>query len=651
MIELDVKERMEELIAYLNEATIAYDGGNPYISDKEWDEKYFELQELEQKYRFSLPNSPTNLIYPAKVKSELHKVTHNHAMLSLDKTKSLDDLRSFIGDKDCIAMSKLDGLTCSLYYEGGKLICAETRGDGRIGEDITHNAMVIPSIPKTVKTKGELVVDGEILCSQQDFKEFSKDYAHPRNFAAGSIRLLDANECQKRKLTFVVWDVVKGFEQYPTLSKKLKNIRDENSGFKVVKFFKVDKDTKNLAGIIESIKNKEDGYPIDGAVIKYNDCAYYNYLGATAHHFRGGLAFKFYDESYETHLLDVEWTMGRTGVLTPVACFEPVWIDDCEVTRASLHNISIMKNLGIQRAGSLISVYKSNQIIPQVKRVIRECGGARLEIPDKCPICGGETRIEISDTGTEVLVCANPKCQGKFTNVVNHFLGQRGLNIKGINKATVDKLIENNLIKTLSDIFTLEEHAREWIKIPGCGAISVEKALAAIKKGKECYFWQFISALGIPNIGMNYAKVLGKHFFTWDEFMEAVRDNNYSFTAIEGFGAAMNDSLKGFDYTEANKIAPLLTFIDEQKTDNSNSDSSISGLTFVITGKLVDFKRAELIDYIESRGGKVAGAISKKTNYLINNDAESTSAKNKAAKANNIPIITEDDFVKKFIES
>lgn len=639
---------MKELIKYLNDATVAYVAGEPYITDKEWDTAYFELQELEQKYRFSFPNSPTGLIYPAEIKTQLEKVTHNHAMLSLDKTKKLSELKEFMGDKECIAMSKLDGLTCSLFYDGGNLVRAETRGDGRIGEDITHNALVIPSIPKMVLTQNELVVDGEIICTSSDFEEFSKDYANPRNFAAGSIRLLDANECQKRKLTFVVWDVVKGFEEFSTLSEKLDAIKEQNPAFKVVKHEKVTAETVGEA--ISVIKQKQDGYPIDGAVIKYDDCAYYSYLGATAHHFRGGLAFKFYDESYQTKLLDVEWTLGRTGVLTPVACFEPVWIDDCEVTRASLHNISIMESLGVREKGCLVSIFKANQIIPQVERVVKEYGGEPLKIPDKCPVCGWKTSIQISDTGTKTLICENRSCEGQFCNILDHFLGKRGMNIKGLSKATINKLIENNFVKDLSDIFYLEKRAVEWSKLPGCGALSVEKALAAIKAGKKCYLWQFISALGIPNIGMNYAKVLAKQFVKWESFMSAVKDENYSFTVIDGFGAEMNNALKTFDYTEANKIAPLLEFMKDDGIDRT--EKTMAGLNFVVTGKLIDFKnRDELIKFIEDRGGKVTGSVTKKTDYLINNDKASETAKNKAAKASGIPILSEDEFIKKFIES
>ena len=341
---------MENLIAELNKATVAYDKGEPIMSDKEWDDLYFELQSLEKKYGQSLENSPTRKIHFEKV-SELKKVKHSHPMLSLDKTKDIDVIKSFFGDKDRIAMCKMDGLTCSLTYENGKLISAETRGDGIVGEDITHNALVIPSIPNRINYSKRLVIDGEIICTYYDFENFKDEYKNPRNFASGSIRLLNSKECANRKLTFVAWDVIEG------MSGKLltENLQELNKlGFNIVPI--TVSDTVEVQ--IDTIKDfaKVFGYPIDGVVFKFNDIEYGKSLGATDHHFKNAIAYKFYDEEYETRLITIHWTMGRTGILTPVAVFEPIEIDGTIVERASLHNINIMNKIMKRKCNEKIYV-------------------------------------------------------------------------------------------------------------------------------------------------------------------------------------------------------------------------------------------------------------------------------------------------------
>lgn len=357
------KQEMLHLIRKLNQATIAYDEGAPIISDKEWDDMYFKLVDLEKETGEILPNSPVHSI-PFEVVSELKKVEHNHPMLSLDKTKDLTVVESFIKGHDWIAMAKMDGLTCSLRYINNKLVSAETRGNGIIGEDITHNAMVIPSIPKTIYTQEEVIVDGEIICTYKDFENFKDIYKNPRNFASGSIRLLDSEECHKRHLTFVAWDIVKG-GPHKYLSQNLAWAITQ--GFEITHSF-INKDTP-LNEVIDIIKkrSKTSSYPIDGIVFKYDNIEEYNKAGRTDHHFKGGIAYKFYDETYPTRLRHISWTMGRTGVLTPVAVFDPVEIDGTEVSRASLHNVSIMKEiLGTPYIGQKIQVVKMNQIIPQI---------------------------------------------------------------------------------------------------------------------------------------------------------------------------------------------------------------------------------------------------------------------------------------------
>ena len=356
-------DRIQELIEKLNKLTKEYDAGTPSVSDKEWDDMYFELKELENKYSIYFNNSPTqNIIYENV--TALEKVEHNHDMLSLDKTKSLDVVKGFIGDKSYIAMCKMDGLTCSLKYYDGVLVSAETRGNGKVGENILHNARVIPSIPKCIPYKGLLVVDGEIICSKFDFKDFENEYANPRNFASGSIRLLDAAECAKRKLQFVAWDVIQGLEDEEYLSSKLYELH--GYGFTITPYLAYDDLERDVEELVKF--SNDFTYPIDGIVFKFDDIAYGKSLGQTSHHFKNAIAYKFYDETVTSTLKTIEWTMGRTGVLTPVAVFEPVELEGSIIERASLHNISIMEELsgGFERIGDTLHIFKANMIIPQV---------------------------------------------------------------------------------------------------------------------------------------------------------------------------------------------------------------------------------------------------------------------------------------------
>lgn len=360
-------EKIQELIKNLNHYTALYDAGTPDISDEEWDKMYFELKELEKETGLIYPNSPTQTVF-YDVVNNLKKVEHNHKMLSLDKTKSIDEVQAFLGDKEFIAMAKMDGLTCSLRYVDGELISAETRGNGIIGEDVTHNALVIPSIPNHINLKQELIVDGEIVCLSNDFERFKQDYKNPRNFAAGSIRLLSASECALRGLTFIAWDAIEGI-RYNNFSTRLQTLQE--LGFTIVPWVK-----ENVSYAIGDIQDicKRDGYPIDGIVFKFEDIAYGKSLGETDHHFKNAIAYKFYDEEYETKLLNIEWSMGRTGILTPVAIFEPVDDGDSVIERASLHNLNIMREtLGdCPHKGQKIWVCKQNAIIPQVVKAEKE---------------------------------------------------------------------------------------------------------------------------------------------------------------------------------------------------------------------------------------------------------------------------------------
>ena len=648
-----IYQKIINLVNYLNECTKAYDEGKPLITDKEWDDLYFQLEQLEKEAGLILSNSPTQSI-SFEVVNELQKVEHDHKMLSLEKTKSADEVLTFCKGKQILAMCKMDGLTCSLTYENGELVSAETRGNGLVGENILHNAKIIPSIPKTIPYKEKLTIDGEIICTYKDFKKFEDVYKNPRNFASGSIRLLSAKECATRSLTFVAWDVMTPLQEYNLLSDKL--IYLKSIGFTTVPFIRtIFKNSQEVEDFISDIKwaAEENSYPIDGAVFKFNDCEYGLSLGETSHHFKNAIAFKFYDEIYQTHLLDIEWTMGRTGVLTPVAIFEPIDIDGSTVERASLHNITVMEELfhGTPFKNQLIEVYKANMIIPQVYSADNArgmpfyCELPFIDIPKECPVCGGPTG-EVGDLDTRVLKCTNPSCEGKVINKLDHFCGKKGLDMKGISKATLEKLVDWGWIDSIIDIFELEQYKAEWIQKPGFGVKSVEKILNSIDSSRKCDLNQFICALGIPLIGNTASKALQEAFQKWNEFIYAV-DEYFDFSVLPNFGMEMHNNIINFDYREARFIAD--NYIQFNDYEEVESGSDLAGKTFVITGKLTQFKnRDEIKAKIESLGGKVTGSVSKNTDYLINNDVESTSSKNKTAKSLGIPILSENDFIETF---
>ena len=628
-------------IDLLNKATKAYDEGHPIMSDKEWDNLYFSIKRQADSQGIDY-----------QVVSELKKVEHNHPMLSLDKTKDIEVLKSFIGDREYVIMPKYDGLSCSLLYKKGKLVRAETRGNGQVGEDITHNAMVIPSIPKIINDKSEeVIIDGEILCRQNVFENnFADQYSNARNFTAGSIRLLDSKECEKRGLEFWAWALIKS--DYKTNSFDANLYHLSLNGFYETAI--IPDKTKSLEDGIEIIKSWAAYYsiPIDGVVVRYDDEEYSASLGNTAHHPRGALAFKFYDEIYSSRLLNIEWTMGRLGTLTPVAIFEPIEIEGAVVSRANLHNISIMNELLGDKPyqGQPIEVYRSNMIIPQIYSADKSEPTVRVEcfeIPEICPYCGAEL-TQKNENGSIVLYCNNSECESNLIVRLDHFAGKKGLDIKGLSRATLEKLINYGWISSAIDIFNLEQHRDEWIKKEGFGPRSVDKILAAIDKSKEsCELNKFISAIGIPLIGQNVAKDIAKYFSTYESFRDAV-NNNYDFTQIPNFGLSKAYEIMNFDYQEADKIAELITF-SAAKPEKNLLSAHLDGLTFVITGKLTEYKnRAELKSIIEENGGRVVETINKKTSYLINNDINSTSAKNLAAKKANIPILSEKDFKKKF---
>lgn len=641
-------DAMQELVDKLNYYTKLYDEGHPAISDKEWDDMYFRLQNLETLYNIYLSDSPTqNVNY--QVVNKLNKVKHNHPMLSLDKTKSINVIKSFLENKDFICMAKMDGLTCSLRYLDGKLVSAETRGNGIEGEDILHNALQVKNIPNKINFKKELIIDGEIICTYEDFKYYEDEYKNPRNFASGSIRLLDSKESAMRRLTFVVWDCIKGFDE-DRLSSKL--LKADELGFTIVPFEINLPEYETIEQIMEIVKKSSSIYPIDGLVFKYDNCDEYIAAGKTDHHFKGGLAYKFYDEEYETTLKNIEWSMGRTGVLTPVAIFEPIDIDGTEVSRANLFNLSVARETlhGTQYRlgwkGQKINVFKANQIIPQLSwsEEDNEKTKEYFSYPASCPICGYSTKIK-KENDVEVLFCDNEQCEGKLLNRVEHFFSKKGLNAKGLSKATIEKLIDWGWINGIKDVFILDAHADEWKKKAGFGEKSVNNIITSIRESSNTDLESVISAAGIPLIGRTAARQIASIFNTYEDFREAI--GSFDFSEIDGFGYEMNKSLKNYNYDELDYIVE--NFLTINNKIGERKEQKLKDLTFCITGKVHIWKnRDSLSAFIESLGGKVTGSVSKNTNYLINNDINSTSAKNKKAQELDIPILSEEDFQKIF---
>ena len=647
-------------IETLNTWTKLYDEGTPAVSDKEWDDLYFSIKEYEKEHPQDISaESPTqNISY--EVVNKLNKVEHNHLMLSLDKTKDIKAIESFVKGHDWIAMAKMDGLTCSLRYLDGELVSAETRGNGFIGEDVTHNAKVIPSIPKKIDYKGELIIDGEIICTYKDFEPFKDTYKNPRNFASGSIRLLDSKECSRRHLTFVTWDIITAFDSVGLvsnfLSAKLNFIK--SLGFITVPFFI---NPSSLDDVIEQIKYQAEEiylYPIDGIVFKYDNVKDYISAGRTDHHFKGGLAYKFYDETYSTRLKYINWTMGRTGILTPVAVFDPIDIDGSTVERASLHNVSVMREIlgNCAYVGEPLQIYKANQIIPQIAEagpkydygyVISHGGVSANDVIEKCPICGHDVAYIESNDGIINAYCDNPQCEGKLINKLDHFCSKKGLDIKGISKATLEKLIDWNWISCFKDIYRLQEHKKEWITKEGFGEKSVQNILDSIEKSRTNDLWRVIAAAGIPNIGVTAAKQLADYFKTYAKFRSAIEDD-FDFTELPDFGEVTSEVLLNFNYEEIDDVV----FYAITCNPVEEKQNKLDNITFCVTGKLHNFKnRTELKNLIESLGGKVTDSVSSKTNYLINNDINSASSKNRTAKSLNIPILTEEEFASRFVIS
>ena len=653
-------KRMKELVSTLNQYRDSYyNKQQSEVSDYEYDKLFDELKQLEETTGIILSNSPTQTV-GYEVKSELTKVVHNHPMLSLDKTKSIDDLNKFLGDKNGILMLKLDGLTVSLRYMNGQLVSAETRGNGEVGEDILHNAKVFSNIPLQIDYQDELIVDGEAIITYDSFEKINaglpegEKYKNPRNLASGSVRQLDSKIAAERNIKFVAWKMVKGVDSN-SFNKRLNILGD--LGFEVTPRYIVNNEV--IGEMIDCLKGAAEynGYPIDGMVLGYDDVSYGESLGMTGHHLRSQMAFKFYDEEVETTLKGIDWTMGKTGVLTPTAIFEPVEIDGTTVERASVHNISILRELELM-AGDTITVYKANQIIPQIAENLsakaRHNNGLYVwddiqNVPAYCPICGGMAETK-KDNSSEVLMCMNPSCSGKLLGKMTHFVSKNAMNIDGLSEATLEKLIELNFVESFADIYDLKQNFySELVDMSGFGKRSIDKLMAAIEESKNTTLDRFIYALCIPMIGRAASKTISKYFDgSFDRFYNEGCTKYFVFENLDDFGVSMSDSIRKYldDNIEMVKeLAGYLTFQTVQKSNTSATN--LSGKTFVITGSLNTFENRDAAkELIESLGGKVSGSVSAKTSYLVNNDINSTSGKNKKAKELGVPIITEEELLK-----
>ncbi|MGN0245741.1 MAG: NAD-dependent DNA ligase LigA [Lachnospiraceae bacterium] len=643
-------DRVKELVEQLNyHRDLYYNKSRPEISDFEYDQLFDELRNLEQETGLIMATSPTQTV-GYEVKSNLSKVTHNHPMLSLDKTKSVDDVIKFLDGKDGVIMAKMDGLTCSVRYLNGKLVSAETRGNGEVGEDILHCAKTIKNLPLEINCLDEVIIDGEVIITYDDFEKINatlpedERYKHPRNLASGSIRQLDSSIAAQRNMKFIAWKMVNGYKNNSFYSRL---VRMANWGFEIVPIVRVPsilQNEKQIAEAINVMKNwaNQKGFPIDGCVFGYDDVAYGESLGATGHHLRSQLAFKFYDELYDTKLLYIDWTMGKTGVLTPTAVFEPVEIDGTEISRASLHNISIIKSLGLTN-GCTVRVYKANMIIPQIDSCEQD-GDGEIKIPSVCPICGSPTAIQ-KDNDSEVLICTNPECSGKLLGRLIHFCSKKAMNIDGLSEATLELLISNGYIREFKDIYHLSKHQNELTRLPGLGPKSVEKLLQSIEKSREVKLENFICALGIPNIGLSAAKTISNYCNgDWKKFYDLIEHTN-DWTFLDDFGQVMSDSMNeyfGEYFEDVDYLSMEMKFIVPEKQQVIGNP--FLGKTLVVTGKLNRFTRDSINEKITSLGAKTTGSVSKNTDYLITNEVSGSSKYKKAVELG-IPIITEDEFL------
>ena len=638
--------RMKELIEILNNASrLYYQYSTPIMTDFEYDKLYDELEKLEKETNTILSNSPTQNVEPEAIDS-LVKVEHPAPMLSLSKTKSISELASFLGNQEGLISWKLDGLTIVLTYKDGKLSSGVTRGNGIIGEVVTENVKKFKNIPLTIPYKGTLVVRGEAVIKYSDFNKMNEEldddssqYKNPRNLCSGSVRQLDSKVTAKRNVNCIIFALIESEKKFKLKSEEFEWLK--SLGFDVVEYHKVT--SNNLEEQVLYFKNKINEYdiPSDGLVLLYNDIEYGKQLGTTAKYPKNAIAFKWQDETAETKLIDVDWLVSRTGLINPVAVFEPVELEGTIVSRASLHNVSILQGLSLG-IGDTILVYKANMIIPQIADNLTQSNS--LAIPNKCPVCNHEARI-ISSNDVKYLYCMNDFCPAKLVKRLSQFTSRNAMNIEGLSDAIINKLADEGLIKTYADIYNLKRYKNDIISFEGFGEKSYDNLINSIEKSRNVKLANFIFALGIPDIGLSRAKLICKNY---SNDINKIRNLTFEeLSKIDGIGEIIAkewiDTFNNEDFLK--ELELLLKEVNFTDTSIDNNQP-LKDLTFVITGSVNNFtNRDELVEYIESYGGKVVKAISNNVNYLINNDITSTSTKNTKAKELGIKIISENDLM------
>lgn len=648
---MDKKERIKELVDILNKASKAYyQDAKEIMSNFEYDALYDELVQLEKDTGIVLANSPTvNVGY--EVVSELPKEQHESPMLSLDKTKEVNVLADFAGDKKSLLSWKLDGLTVVLTYEQGKLFKAVTRGNGEIGEVITNNAKTFKNIPLSIPYEGRLVLRGEAIIKYSDFEKINREiedaqakYKNPRNLCSGSVRQLNSEITAKRNVNFIAFALISAENVDFKNSIEHQYLWLEQQGFEVVERKEVTSSNMEETVKYFAEKIKEYDYPSDGLVLMYDDIEYGLFLGRTAKFPRNGIAFKWEDEQAETTLEYIEWSPSRTGLINPVAVFKPVELEGTTVTRASVHNISIMEELKLGD-GDTIKVYKANMIIPQISENVTKSG--KCVIPEICPACGERTEIK-NDNGVKTLYCPNKQCPAKHVKLYSLFVSRNAMNIDGLSEETLEKFIDAGYIHEFADIFNLSRYQKEIVETPGFGQKSYDNLIDSLNKAREVELHALLYSLGIPNIGVANAKLICKYFN--NDIEKITHATAEELVKIDGIGDKM--AVKFVEYfsdkeniKKFNNLLNELTIIKEE----NNEEQNMTGLNFVVTGSVERFaNRNEVKDYIEKRGGKVTGSVTSKTNYLINNDLLSNSSKNKKAKELGIEIINEEQFLERW---
>ena len=646
--------RMKELVQKLNEAAKAYyQEDREIMSNREYDALYDELEQTEKITGIVLADSPTVRVGYEAVDA-LPKETHDSPMLSLDKTKDREVLRGFIGNHKTLLSWKMDGLTIVLTYENGELQKAVTRGNGIVGEVITNNARVFRNIPLKIAYQGRLVLRGEAIITYSDFERINNSiedvdakYKNPRNLCSGSVRQLNNQITAERNVRFYAFALVSAQDVEMHNSREFQMEWLRTQGFEVVEYRVVT--SENLDEMMDYFAEKivTNDFPSDGLVALYDDIAYGESLGSTAKFPRNAFAFKWADEVRETTLREIEWSPSRTGLINPIAVFDPVELEGTTVSRASVHNVSIVKDLKLG-IGDTIQVYKANMIIPQIAENLTQSGN--LEIPDTCPVCGQEAKI-ICENDVEALYCMNPDCVAKKIKAFTLFVSRDAMNIDGLSEATLEKFIAKGFIHNFGDIFEIEKYRDEIVTMDGFGEKSFDNLISSIEKAKDTTLAKVIYSLGISNIGLSNAKIICRYF---DDDLDKIRSaKEEEISAIDGIGPVIAGSLtKYFAKPENNQkvdhLMGYLHIVKEEKADNQ----IFAGKNFVITGSLERFSnRGEAKNLIESLGGKGTGSVTGKTNYLINNDVNSNSSKNKKARELGIPILSEEDFLKLAEES